>query len=268
VRAIDFTCLLPVWAGDQADAFSEAALSVERSTVAPAEILICQDGELPPALARSVEMLSRRAPYRVEINPGPRGLHHNLNHAARTVRTPWIARMDADDLNLAERFGAQVSFLQAHPEVDVLGGAIREVRPDGIVQRRITPLTHEAIVRRARWRSPMNHMTVFMRLDAFFAAGGYPEIPRKEDFALWLEMIGRGAVFANLGQDLVEVRLGEDFARRRAGLRNVGSEYLLFDIRRRLPGFGGPLAAAAFIARAVALSSPGPAELLYRHILR
>jgi glycosyltransferase involved in cell wall biosynthesis len=263
-----FTCLLPVWAGDTAEAFLQAAHSVESSTLAPDEILICQDGPLPRDLARAVEALQRSPTYRLVVNQGPRGLHHNLNRAVLSVQTRWIARMDADDINQPGRFAAQVAFLAANPEVDVLGGAILEIAPDGASRRRVTPLTHDGIIRRARWRSPMNHMTVFMRRDAFLSAGGYPDIARKEDYALWLQMIARGAIFANLPEDLVGVRLGRGFVGRRAGLANLSSEYRLCALRRRLPRLGGPQAAAAFAARAVALSSPTLAALLYRSVLR
>ncbi len=265
---MEFTCLLPVYAGDDAGLFLQAAQSVEASTRRPDEILICQDGVLPGPLATAVESMSRTGRFRVVVNPGPRGLHHNLNHAATAVRTPWIARMDADDINLPDRFAAQAAFLASRPEVDVLGGAIEEFSPEGRLTRRTAPLDHRSIVRRARWRSPMNHMTVVMRLETFLSAGGYPDIRQKEDYALWLELIGRGAVFANLPQDLVRVRLGRDFARRRAGLRNLASEYRLYEIKRRLPGEIGVVGALAFGLRAMALSSEGPAALLYRHVLR
>lgn len=263
-----FTCLLPVWAGDAPEAFLQAAHSVENSTLPPDEILICQDGRLSPGLRRIVEDLLRKPRYRLAVNEGPRGLHHNLNRAALGVRTPWIARMDADDLNSPGRFAAQVAFLSANPQVDVLGGSIVEIGQDGSRRRRVTPLVHGEVVRRARWRSPMNHMTVFMRREAFLAAGGYPNVPRKEDYALWLRMIATGATFANLPDDLVEVRLGRDFARRRAGLASAGSEYRLYAVRRGLQAAGGLLDATVFLARAAALSSSWPAALLYRTVLR
>lgn len=268
MSAFAFTCLLPVWAGDAPETFREAARSVEESTLAPDEILICQDGALPPALGREVDGLLRKPRYRLSANDGPPGLHHNLNRAALVVRTPWLARMDADDLNRPGRFATQVAFLAAHPQVDVLGGSIVEVAEDGSRRRRVTPLGHAEIARRARWRSPMNHMTVFMRRDVFLRAGGYPDIPRKEDYALWLRMISMGAVFANLPDDLVDVRLGPDFIRRRAGLASAGLEYRLYALRRRLQAAGSPLDLAVFLARAAALSSSLPAALLYGTVLR
>ena len=241
-----FTCLLPVWAGDAPESFLEAARSVETSTLPPDEILICQDGQLShQGLERVVEGLLQNPRYRLTVNEGPRGLHHNLNRAADAVRTPWIARMDADDLNRPDRFAAQVAFLAANPGVDVLGGSILEVAEHGSARRRrVTPLTHSDIVRRANWRSPMNHMTVFMRRETFLAAGGYPNLARKEDYALWLRMIAMGAIFANLPQDLVEVRIGHDFARRRAGPASVVSEYQLYVMRRGREGPAGLLEAA------------------------
>ena len=263
-----FTCLLPVWEGDAPESFLEAARSVETSTLSPDEILICQDGRLSQKMGRVVDGLLQNPLYRLTVNEGPRGLHHNLNHAALAVKTPWIARMDADDLNRPDRFAAQVAFLAANPHVDVLGGSILEIGRDGVRRRRVTPLAHGDIVRRARWRSPMNHMTVFMRRETFLAAGGYPDLPRKEDYALWLRMISTGAVFAHLPQDLVEVRLGRDFARRRAGPANVISEYQLYLMRRGLEGPSGLLDAAVLLARVAALSSSGVAALLYRTVLR
>jgi len=265
---MEFTCLLPIYGGDDPELFVAAVQSVAQSTLPPAEILICQDGALPAPLAAAVARVAGAPRVRVLVNPGPLGLHHNLNHAAKAVRTPWIARMDADDLNLPDRFAAQAAFLAARPEVDVLGGAICEVAPDGRLTRRTAPLDHAAIVRRAAWRNPMNHMTVIMRRQALVAAGGYPPIPRKEDYALWLELIGRRAVFANLAQDLVLARLGGDFVRRRAGVRNLASEYRLYAIKRRLSRRAGAVGAVAFAARALALSAAGPAGLLYRHVLR
>jgi glycosyltransferase involved in cell wall biosynthesis len=268
VSPLAFTCLLPVWAGDAPEGFLEAARSVESSTLPPDEILICQDGLLSPDTERVVERLLQNPRYRLTVNKGPRGLHHNLNRAAHAVSTPWIARMDADDLNRPDRFAAQVAFLAANPGVDVLGGSILEVGQGGARRRRFTPLTHGEIVRRANWRSPMNHMTVFMRQETFLAAGGYPNVPRKEDYALWLRMIAMGAIFANLPQDLVEVRIGRNFARRRAGPASVLSEYQLYVMRRGLERHAGLLDAGIFLARAAALSSSVVAALLYRTMLR
>ncbi len=262
-----FTCLLPVWAGDDAAHFRDALASVATGPLTPARILICQDGDLPPALAAAVAEGVDQFAAEICRNPGPTGLHHNLNHAAGQVDTPWIARADADDVNQPERFAAQFSYLKAHPDVSIISGAIEEFWPDGRTRLRTLPTDHDAIIRWARFRSPINHMTALFRTDLFRACGGYPDVPQKEDYALWIKMIARGARFANLPQSLARARLGSDFYRRRAGFRNLASEWAIFQLKRRTPQLVG-WAAATWIARSLALSVRWPAHLIYEVLLR
>lgn len=263
-----FTALVPVHAGDQPAPFMEALSSVVHGATRPDEILICQDGPLPAPLDQAVRSWLDRAEVRLIRNPGPRGLHHNLNFALRQVRTPWIARADADDINLPRRFEAQLSFLSLHAEVAVLGGGIIEFWPDGRSRRKTMPRDHLDIVRWARWRNPINHMTAFARTAAVLDCGGYPDIPLKEDYALWLTMIQRGWRLANLEEDLVRARLGETFYQRRAGLQTLPSEFALFRLKRRVPGVGTAAALAALLARGAALALSGPARIVYEQLLR
>ena len=170
-----FTCLIPVWAGDDAAHFVEAIDSLSASTLPATATVICQDGALTSALSDAVDAVDAaraRLDARVVINPGPRGLSHNLNHALTVVETPYVARLDADDLNLPHRFALQSAFAAAHPEVAAFGGAIVEFAPDGRLRRKSLPTDPSAIRRLARWRNPINHMTVFFRVDAVRDAGG------------------------------------------------------------------------------------------------
>lgn len=262
-----FTCLLPVWAGDDARQFLRAVFSLVRNTAPPAHIILCEDGELPPPLEAAAAAVARKFGAVRARNPGPRGLHANLNHGAALVATPWICRADADDINLPHRLETQAAFLSAHPEVSALGGDIIEFWPDGATQTKAMPTGHDDIVRYARYRNPINHMTAVFSTEVFTACGGYPAIPFKEDYALWLTMIARGYRLANVGRPLVRARLGSDFYRRRAGLHNLSSEWRLFAIKRATPGIGLLPAAAALVARAGALAAGGGARAVYRHAL-
>lgn len=262
-----FTCLIPVYAGDDAEHFVQAVQSVARSTLRPAAVLIAQDGDLPTPLAAEVSACAS-AGARVIRNRGPRGLHHNLNNALPEVRTPWVARADADDINLPDRFALQERFLRENPKITVLGGGIVEFWPDGRQREKGMPLTHDAIVRLARWRNPINHMTAVFRLDAVAGAGGYPDLARKEDYGLWLTMIAQGDLFANLAAPLVRARLGGDFHQRRSGLRNLASELGIYRIKRRVPRIGAARAGLAMAARAAILAGSGPTRLIYEGLLR
>jgi hypothetical protein len=264
-RPVDvaFTCLVPVWAGDDADAFTASMASIAASTVTPDAIVIARDGPLPSPLLAAVERAVDRFETRLVVNAGSLGLHHNLNHAMGKVATPYVARLDADDLNLPCRFAAQVDFARSHPEVAAFGGAILEFAPNGRTRPKATPTTHEAILRLAAWRNPINHMTAFFRRDAFLAAGGYPNIPRKEDYGLWLAMLARGERLANLPHVLVHAGLGPDFHRRRTGLGNFASERALHSLKGAVPGLDRRASALALIGRSAVLALPGPARLAY-----
>ncbi len=266
--APDFTCLIPVYHRDAPDALGLAIESVARSTLPPTEIFLCLDGALPEPLERAALAGQNAFGARIVVNSGPAGLHHNLNHAARRVTTPWIARMDADDLNLPQRFERQFAFLRDHPDVDVIGGAILEAWPDGRTRTKTTPQTHAEILRQSLWRNPMNHQTTLFRREAFEAFGPYPDLTQKEDYALWLRLLAAGARFANLPDCLVKVSLGANFYDRRAGLRNLASEWRLYRIKRQVPAHGEAMALVSSLARAGALSAAGPARFFYERFLR
>jgi hypothetical protein len=237
--------------------------SLTASSRAPDKVVIAQDGPLPPPLLAAVERAADRLGARRIITPVAGGLHRNLNRAMETVETPYVARFDADDINLPDRFTAQVAFAGLHPEVAAFGGAIVEFFPDGRVRRKGAPTTHEAMLRFAAWRNPINHMTAFFRREAFVAAGGYPDIPLKEDYGLWLAMLARGERLANLPQVLVHARLGPNFHQRRAGLNNLASEWALHRLKRSVRGLDPRMSAAALVVRSAALALPGPARLAY-----
>ncbi len=262
-----FTCVVPVHAGDDPAYFEQAMTSIARSTLRPAAVLIAQDGELPEASARVVRAC-QTAGADLTRNPGSKGLHHNLNHAISRVRTPWIARADADDINLPRRFERQALAVRRNPDLAVLGAGLTEFWPDDRRREKPMPASHEAIVRRAAWRSPINHNTAFVRLDAFNDCGGYPVLDQKEDYGLWLTMIARGYRLANLDEPLVEARLGRDFYERRAGRRNLASELGIYRIKRRVAEIGAARAGLALIGRVAALTASGPARLVYEGLLR
>ena len=54
----------------------------------------------------------------------PGGLAVAINAGCALAQAPLIARMDADDVMLPDRLERQVAYLDAHPEVALLGGGI------------------------------------------------------------------------------------------------------------------------------------------------
>ena len=141
------------------------------------------------------------------------------------IRTTWIVRADADDYNLPQRFRRLAELVRSTPDIDLVGSAVLEIEADGTpVALREMPAQHADILRFITRRNPFNHMTVVCRHSLVAYCGGYPDIYRREDYALWAKMVKAGARCANLTEVLVHATAGKDMYRRRGGLRYVLAE--------------------------------------------
>ena len=75
-------------------------------------------------------------------------LSASLNKGIGLAKADLIARADADDINLPERFAKQYEYLQAHSEIDVLGTAAYLLDETGQrVSTFVHPATHDDLKR-------------------------------------------------------------------------------------------------------------------------
>jgi glycosyltransferase involved in cell wall biosynthesis len=183
----------------------DAVQSVLDQSAADLELIVVDDGSVDatPALLEAV----RDPRLRVEFEP-PRGLTASLNHALGFARAPLVARLDADDVALPDRLARQRAFLDAHPDVGLLGTGAREVDAAGRDVALVTPPVEDAAIRRALIRrNPFIHSSMMMRRRVVEAAGGYDaRVPVAQDYDLWMR-ISRTTRLANLPEPLVVRRL-------------------------------------------------------------
>lgn len=217
--------LMAVYRGDDPVLFEKAVESVYNNTLRPDQFVLVVDGPVPALLQDVISRLEARHGLEVVALPENRGLARALNEGLTHVRTQWVARADADDLNLPNRFEAQAQALLHAPETDLLGSAILEVEPDGtpVAVRRL-PAEHERIRRYLLSRNPFNHMTVVYRCQSVRQVGGYPTIHLKEDYGLWSRLAAQGSRMANLPEILVHATAGRAMYQRRGGWKYAKSE--------------------------------------------
>jgi len=238
-----FTVLMAVYQKDDLVLFERAVKSVYANTLLPDAFVLVVDGPVPEALHNAIML--QQAEYGIEVLylPANVGLARALNAGLMQVHTKWVVRADADDYNVPDRFALQAAVMQSENSVDLVGGAIQEVEPDGkqLAVRR-TVERHAEILHYAAYRNPFNHMTVAYRTELALRCGGYPNIHLKEDYALWAQMLASGARVLNLPDVLVLATAGKDMYRRRGGLRYALAEVSL---QRHLvrTGLKSPLAA-------------------------
>ncbi|MBK8500188.1 MAG: glycosyltransferase [Flavobacteriales bacterium] len=148
---------------------------------------------------------------RITLLDEPRiGIAHALNTGLTHAQGKYIARMDADDISHPERLAKQVAFLEAYPEVGVLGTRTRfetkVVKSSGMAwfvnwQNAIaTP--HEHYVKRFV-DAPIAHPTVMFRRELVEQHGAYSTGPLPEDHELWLRWMDAGVRFAKLPEELL-----------------------------------------------------------------
>ena len=225
-----FSLLLPVYWGDRADFFAEAFRSaVHDQTRRPDQVIVVRDGILPEPLAGCVAELCAASPVPVTVVQidQSRGLGPALDAGLAASAHDIVARMDADDIALPDRFEVQVPLVEAG--ADIVGGGLLEfgASVDDIVGRRVPPTDPDAIVRYARLHDPFNHPTVIYRRTAVVAAGGYGDLALMEDYWLFSRMLANGAKAMNLARPLVYYRVGAGAYQRRGGRNLLRSELQL-----------------------------------------
>lgn len=105
----------------------------------------------------------------------------------------YIARMDADDIALANRLSVQYHYLQEHPEIGIVGGQIKIIS-ESIVEEGF--LLYEEwlnklclpqdIERELFVESPIPNPTAFFRREVYERLNGYDDPVWAEDYDMWL----------------------------------------------------------------------------------
>lgn len=229
-----FSVLLPVYRGDSAVFLERAFDSATREQVrVPDEVVIVRDGPVGSEIAEALRRFERSEfnvkVVRLEANGGlARALQVGLAECSHEI----VARADADDVSLPNRFSIQVPRIEAG--LDLVGSALVEFSDDENVtgQVRRQPLSGPEIARYARFHDPFNHPSVVYRKSAVQAVGGYEHLHLMEDYLLFARMLAHGARVANVPQALVKYRVGAGAYARRGGRDLLRSEVALQRILR------------------------------------
>lgn len=172
-----FSIAMSVYHKDNATFFDRALQSItEQQTIIPSEIVLVCDGPLNSELDAVIDTYQKRYPiFNIIRLPQNKGLGNALKLAVENASYELIARMDSDDVSVADRFEQQLAFFSEHPEIDIVGGDITEFigEEENIVGKRIVPRTDSEIKEYMKKRAAFNHVSVMYKKTAVQAAGGY-----------------------------------------------------------------------------------------------
>jgi len=219
---------MSVYRNDKPEFVCRAIRSVTKDqTLQPSEVILMVDGPVSDGLRNAITAEATENNIIKPIwNKENQGLGKVLQEGLLLCSNELVARMDADDIALPDRFEKQVVFMTERSDIAVIGGQISEFidSPENIVAYRNVPLSPAKCRRYFRDRDPLNHMTVMFRKSAVLDAGNYLPWHLDEDTYLWGRLLEKGYHIANLPDVLVNVRVGKEMYARRGGWRYFKSD--------------------------------------------
>jgi len=178
--------------------------SMLAQTVSDFELLICDDGSSPAAMAYLESAAGDDGRIRLIRRGDLFSLPVKLNACLREAKGEYIARMDDDDFSHPDRFEKQLAFLTAHPEIAFVGCFVNHWR-EGIVGERLLP--EYPTVKDFYFVQPFIHPSLLFRREALEAVNGYGEDKYCilcEDYDMLLRLYAAGYTGANLPEKLLD----------------------------------------------------------------
>ena len=152
------------------------------------EFIIINDGSTDGAIdiIRYYEKQDDR--IKVISNETNLGLALSLNKGIQAAKGKYIARMDADDISLPERFNTQIAYLERNPHIWILGCNIFHIEGNGKIIREIT---YPSDPIQLRWNMLFGttglvcHPCAMMVTDKIRESGLYKNTKSSQDMELW-----------------------------------------------------------------------------------
>lgn len=203
------TVIMPVY--NPGKYLSEAINSILNQTYTDFELLIIDDASTDHSKEAILQYADPRIRYVMnEINLGISGTR---NRGIELSRSKYIAFMDHDDIALPTRLEKEVQYLEAHQEVDIVGGHVRTIDQNGrdLNQQWSVYLNPSYIKAYMLLSNTVAISTVLMRKEFLeqhrirFKDNCYGA----EDYRFWVECSLKGTI-ANLDETFLYWRTGHN----------------------------------------------------------
>ncbi len=183
----------------------EAVDSILNQTFTDFELIALNDGSPDNA----EEVMDRYNDSRIVRHKGEHnvGLSNILNIGIEMARGKYIARMDSDDISLPKRLECQVSFLELHPEIDLVSVGMQLFgERDEVWIRESNP---EKVKINALFHSPVLHASSMWRKESFekHHLRFSQEMVPAEDYDMWTRALICGLSLVNLPEVLYKYRI-------------------------------------------------------------
>ncbi|MBT3252861.1 MAG: glycosyltransferase [Candidatus Marinimicrobia bacterium] len=214
----DLTVGIPYHWGSDPSQLIETLDSVIGQSLRAGCCHLIQNGNVSDQICEIVDgYTSKHAEFK-KIHVEKRGLAAALNTSLLQCTTRYYARMDSDDIALPQRFEKQISYLEAHEDVQILGGWAKEFSTSEGVANSVLkqmPVDQQEMQNWFHYRNPFIHSTIVFRTEVFKNIGYYDETYlTDQDLELWGRAINANVQLANIPEVLIYFRTDNVIGRR------------------------------------------------------
>lgn len=172
-------------------------------------IIIVDNPQYTEAIKYLKDLSVRDSRFVIYVNSQNIGLASSLNRALKYCNGKYIARMDADDIALLNRFENQINFLDMHEEIHLIGGQVVAIDEEDNELYRTTCYGDNS--KRAREslkiRNVFWHPTWMFRNIVLNKLNGYNNVPYAEDYDFLCRLILCGYNICNIDETLCYYRI-------------------------------------------------------------
>jgi glycosyltransferase involved in cell wall biosynthesis len=202
----DITVLIPVHNAEKT--IAETLDSLEMQTYHNFEILIVNDASNDNT-AEIIHQYQSRLPLEVLTLSKNLGVAGALNAGISNISTPYIARIDADDIALPTRLEMQIDYLNANQNIDVCSTWMEVFSEQAEYKTHVLakPLVDAVIKTSMLQYCSLSHPSTMIRGNFFKDVGVFNEsLDFAEDYDLWCRGALLGKCYSNLPDVLTRYR--------------------------------------------------------------
>jgi len=233
--------LLPIY--NAAETLAETLDSILPQTFKDFVLIAVDDGSTDNSCEIMQDYMKRD--QRIELlQIEHQGVVGAMNHALEQCTASICARMDADDIMAPDRLEKQLEYLQANPDIDLVGSCVR-LFPEEIIRHGFNEyirwqnacISPQQIADNIYVELPIANPSICFRREVVQGAGAYRDGDFPEDYELLLRLHQCGHRMAKIPEVLLHWRDSDGRLTRtdqrysRAAFDRVRAEYLAADPR-------------------------------------
>ena len=214
----DLTVGIPFHSGSNPSQLVETLDSLLGQTLRAGCCHLIQNGDVSDELLEVIDGYANKYAEFEKTYVEKKGLAAALNSSLSRCTTIYYARMDSDDIAMPQRFERQVNYLEAHGNVDILGGWAKEFSTSEGIEKAVLkrmPVEQQEMRNWFHYRNPFIHSTIVFRTKVFQNIGYYNEsYLTDQDLELWGRAINANVKLANLPEVFIYFRTDNVIGRR------------------------------------------------------